>query len=473
MYKFLLITLLVVLVCPHADGEASPVPKGLEERHTITEPILPDSFHDERLASLERDSLHKIYGDIWVEGAVSVDPAYEPPSFDVPVVRNDEVEKFIDYFRGRGRGTFTKWLERSTTYMTMVKDILSEEGLPEDLAYLALIESGFSPYAKSSANALGIWQFMLLTGKHNGLRSDWWVDERHDPELATRAAARHLRRLYSKFDSWYLAAAGYNGGEGRIRRAIKKVKSEDFWVMAEHRRALKRETRNYVPKFLAALLIAKEPEAYGFTDLNYKDPIAYDKIIIERPTDINVIAKAAETTVSEIKRLNPALLRWFTPPGDGGYEIRIPQGSTELFKVNLARIAPSERVRFHTHKVRPGESLYSIARRYKTSIKPIVYLNNIKKKRLIRAGSTLVVPVRERKRSARNSVRAARAGVHAAGGTYIVQTGDTLWDITRRFDLPMKDVLKWNDIDKSDILRPGQRLHLKKTSLNYNTEAGL
>ncbi len=473
MYRFLLITLLAVLVCPPADLKASPVPKGLTENHTVTEAILPDSFHDERLASLERDSLQKIYGEVWLEGAVSVDPAYEPPSFDVPVVRNDEVEKFIDYFRGRGKTTFTRWLERSTTYMPMVTEILREEGLPEDLAYLALIESGFSPYAKSSANALGIWQFMLLTGKHNGLRSDWWVDERHDPELATRAAARHLRRLYSKFDSWYLAAAGYNGGEGRIRRAIKKVNSEDFWVVAENRRALKRETKNYVPKFLAAMLIAKEPSAYGFTDLNYKDPIAYDKIIIERPTDIKVIAKASEVSVAEIKRLNPALLRWFTPPGDDGYEIRIPAGSTELFKANLTRIAPSERVRFHTHKVRPGESLYSIARRYNTSIKPIVYLNNIKKKRLIRAGSTLVVPVRERKNSARRgSAMVARAGV-PSGGAYIVKTGDTLWDITRRFGLPMKDVLKWNNIDKSDILKPGQRLHLKEAKLDYNTEAGL
>ena len=446
------------------------MPKGVNEKYTLTEPALPDSFHHQRLASLEKDSIQKIYGDIWREGAVSIDSTYKPPSFDVPVVRNKEVEKFIDYFRGRGKGTFTKWLERSTTYMPMVTEILRDEGLPEDLAYLALIESGFSPYARSSANALGMWQFMLLTGKHNGLRSDWWVDERRDPELATRAASRHLKRLYKKFDSWYLAAAAYNGGEGRIRGAIKKTRSNDFWVMAKNKRVLKRETRNYVPKYLAAMLMAKEPAAYGFTNLNYKDPIAYDKVKVLRPTDIKVIAKASGVSVAEIKRLNPALLRWFTPPGKAGYEIRVPAGSAQIFKENLARIAPSERVRFHTHKVRPGESLYSIARRYKTSIKPIVYLNNIKRKRLIRAGSTIVVPVRERKNSSRRSVKVARAAV-PAGGAYIVKYGDTLWDITRRFGLPMKDVLKWNNLNKSDILKPGQRLHLKKAKLNYNKEA--
>ena len=396
------------------------------------------------------------------EVSASITPA--PPTFDVPVVVNEDVERFIKYFQNPGRQFFTKWLERSGKYLPMIKDILKENGLPEDLAYLALIESGFSPHARSHANAVGIWQFMLWTGRHNGLRSDWWIDERKDPEKASRAAAKHLKHLYSQFDSWYLAAAGYNAGAGRIRKAIKRNHSEDFWEIAKNKRSLKRETRNYIPKYLAAMIIAKNPEKYGFHDLQPQEPVSYAKVRVDGPTDIKVIAKAAGTTLSEINRLNPELRRWFTPPDYPGYEIKIPEDTLDLYVSNMAKLPKRERISFHRHKIRRGDTLSTIAERYKTSVSPIIYLNNLKSKSYIRAGATLVVPVRMGTKTRKVRKRFVKATVPIEG-THIVKRGDTLWDISIKYNIPIKRVLKLNKIRKSDKIRPGQRLYLREKGI--------
>ncbi len=386
---------------------------------------------------------------------------YELTRHYVPVVINDEVMTYIKYFQGPGKRFFSKWLERSAHYLPMIKSILAENGLPEDLVYLALIESGFSPHARSRANAVGIWQFMVWTGRHSGLRTDWWIDERKDPELATWAASRHLSRLYNRFGSWYLAAASYNAGEGRVSRAMKKSGSDDFWVITrKNKKTLKRETRDYVPKYLAAMLIAKDPEKYGLKKLDYDKPIAYDKVVVSRPTDIRIIAQAAETSVKEIKRLNPALLRWFTPPDYKDFEIKIPAGRTESFEKKLARIAPTDMIRFHRHKIRKGESLYVIGRKYGTPIRPIMYLNNLKKASLIRAGSTLVVPVRSKSKSTPRIIQAALP----SEGTHQVKSGDTLWSITRRYGMTMNELLRINNIRKNGIIKPGQLLLLREAA---------
>jgi hypothetical protein len=262
------------------------------------------------------------------------------PPYDVPVVVNDSVESFIRYFQTRGRRSFEKWLERSAAYLPLVKRILRQVGMPEDLAYLALIESGFNPLAKSRKKAVGIWQFMHWTGKNYGLRVDWWIDERRDPEKATMAAASYLKNLHERFDSWYLAAAGYNGGEGRIIRALKKYGTEDFWELASRRRALKKETKNYIPKYLAAMIIAKNPEKYGFYKLDYLGPLAYDRVKVAEATDLKVLAKAAGTTVKELKRLNPELNGWFTPPDYPDYELKIPPGSSGSTPTGSKRATP-------------------------------------------------------------------------------------------------------------------------------------
>jgi membrane-bound lytic murein transglycosylase D len=276
----------------------------------------------------------------------------------------------------------------------MIKAILRENGLPEDLSYIALIESGLNPKARSRANAVGMWQFIRGTGKRYGLRVDWWIDERMDPEKATVAAAKYLKNLYDQFGSWYLAAAGYNAGEGKISRAVKRHGTDDFWTLASHKRPLKRETKEYVPKYLAAMLIAKDPLVYGFDEQDHTRVIAYDKVSIPNATDVRVIAEAAGTTVEEIKALNPELLRWFTPPNYPGYEIKIPAGTKDLFLKRFSDVPPSQRIAFLTHKVKKGETLSKIAKRYGTSVDPIVYLNNLKSTKRIRAGTVLMVPVR-------------------------------------------------------------------------------
>lgn len=321
----------------------------------------------------------------------------EAITYDVPVVVNDKVELFIKYFQTRGRKYFEKWLTRSERYLPMVRDIFRQNGLPEDLAYLALIESGFNPNARSRARAVGMWQFMKWTGRKYGLTIEMWVDERRDPEKATWAAARYLKDLYGLFNSWHLSAASYNAGEGRIMRVIKRYKTDDFWIVAKQKKALKRETRDYIPKYIAAMLIAKEPERYGFTDIEYEPMLDYAKITIPGATDLRVIAKACECSAEEIKELNPELLRWFTPPNEPEYEIKLPTEKAEKFKVNFAAIPPQERLNFLVHKIKRGETLSIIAKRYSASIESILYLNKLKSVKYVKVGTELVVPVRAKK----------------------------------------------------------------------------
>lgn len=423
----------------YTSGKAAGLPALWEELCAIRDPAAEDPYARSH--------------------AGNTDTVERAPEFDVPVVVNNEVERFIRYFQTRGRPFFVKWLERSRRYLPLLKEILYEMDLPEDLAYLALIESGFNPHARSRANAVGVWQFMAWTARKYGLRVDWWIDERRDPEKATYAAARYLRDLYGRFGSWHLAAAGYNGGEGRIRSAIRRHKTDDFWKLASYRRPLRKETRDYIPKYIAAMMIAKDPGRYGFTELNYMEPVSYDKVPVPYPTDIKVIAKAAGTTVEEIRRLNPELRRWFTPPDYPDYQIKIPEGRAEVFKKNMSRIPRPERLRFRTHRVRRGESLWVIARRYRTPIRAIMYLNNIKNPRRIRAGSTIVVPVRAEKTARRRSAT-------PPPNTYTVRKGDTLWEISRRFGVELERILEWNDLPSADRIRPGQRIYLKEALLD-------
>ncbi|MBU4574135.1 MAG: lytic transglycosylase domain-containing protein, partial [Proteobacteria bacterium] len=251
----------------------------------------------------------------------------ETVTYDIPIVINSRVEFFIEYFQTKVPKRFRIWLSRSGRYLPMMRAILKEHGLPEDLVYLALIESGFSCQAYSRAHAVGPWQFIRGTGKRYGLAINYWVDERRDPVKATHAAARYLKDLHDEFGSWYLAAAAYNAGEGKVRRALKRYNADDFWSISQGRRYyLKSETRQYVPKMIAAAIIAKEPDKYGFTDIQYEQPMVFDVVKVHPGTSLGVAAKLAGIKSKELNDLNPELRRWAIPPTGGMYELRIPQG---------------------------------------------------------------------------------------------------------------------------------------------------
>ena len=261
-------------------------------------------------------------------------------TFDIPMTTNEKVEIYIHYFTNRIRDKFSTWLGRSEMYLPMMKKTFREKGLPEDLTYLVLIESGFNNRAYSRAKATGQWQFMKGTGKRYGLRIDRWIDERRDPEKATEAAAEYLGDLYGLFNDWHLAAAGYNAGEGKIGRAIKKYKTVDFWQLSQPKnKYLRRETKDYVPKLIAAAMIAKEPAKYGFDDIEYDPSIAYEKVTISRIMDLREVASAAECSLEDIQILNPALKTKFTPPNYPDFELNVPMGKKEILEDKLASIA--------------------------------------------------------------------------------------------------------------------------------------
>ena len=249
------------------------------------------------------------------------------PRFDIPMVINDRVVAWMEYFQGAGRRHFTRYLKRSGRYLPLMRQILIEEGLPQDLVYIAMIESGFNMHARSRANAVGSWQFIRATGRRYGMRADGWVDERRDPYRATRAAASYFRDLYGEFGDWYLAMAAYNAGEGRVRKAIRTTGSRNFWHIARHHRALHAETRDYVPKFIAAAIIAKMPDRFGFAEVVLDQPVEFETGKVETQTDLAVIAKCAGVGRDAVFDLNPHLVRGATPPGARHYKIRLPTGT--------------------------------------------------------------------------------------------------------------------------------------------------
>jgi LysM repeat protein len=307
-----------------------------------------------------------------------------------PSLLNDKVKDFISVFQGRAESFFSRSLARSQAYEEMMKRIFREKNLPEELFYLALIESGYNPTALSRAKASGIWQFIAQTAKRFGLRVDKWVDERRDPEKSTLAAAEYLKILHDMFNCWNLAAAGYNAGEGRILSAMKKAKSDDFWEISNHR-YLKKETKEYVPMFLAAMTIAKEPQKYGFANIEYHPPLVYEKVGVPPSTSLALIAKAAETDLSEIRALNPALLREKTPPNVPRFEINLPSGKKDVFEKNFASLSSSLASK-NTHRVSAGDTLSRLAKKYNVSVQELCQANALTPQTLLKPGSFLKIP---------------------------------------------------------------------------------
>ena len=312
-----------------------------------------------------------------------------PALVTFPSLLNSKVGDCIGFFQKQADSFFMRSLGRSTTYADMMKKIFREKNLPEELFYLALIESGFNPKAFSRAKASGIWQFIGKTAKRFGLKVDKWVDERRDPEKATHAAAEYLKSLYAMFNNWDLASASYNAGEGKILKAMKKANSQDFWKISQHR-FLKKETKEYVPMFLAAVTIAQDPQEYGFQNIEYLPPLVYEKVTVPPGTSLVTIAKAAKLDLSVIQILNPALKRGKTPPYSS-FEIKLPPGKKEVFENNFQNLREMP-VKSKKHRVRKGENLANIAQKYRLTIQDLCSMNDLSPKTRLRPGIILFLP---------------------------------------------------------------------------------
>ncbi|MFQ5911842.1 MAG: LysM peptidoglycan-binding domain-containing protein [Nitrospinota bacterium] len=381
----------------------------------------------------------------------------------IPIVLNAQVRWFIRYFSGPHRSTFARWLARSTRYNDMMRRILREEGVPEDLIYVALIESGYNPKAYSWAGASGIWQFMRSTARRYGLLVNWWIDERRNPVKSTRAAARYFKELHATFQSWHLAQAGYNAGQGRIQRGLRRLRRKDFWTLAKTR-YISRETRNFVPKFVAASIIAKNPEAYGFHALVYEEPLRFEEVPVPRPTDLRRIAAAAGVSMRAIQRLNPDLRRWKTPPNYPDYKIKVPPGTSEKV-VEAFRRRKSKRFARRGYRVRRGDTLAKIAYSLGTTVEALAELNDLRDPGRIYEGQKLLTPAGTRDgaravRSASSKKSARKARAKAKPRFHVVRPGETLWDISDLYGVPLKDILAWNRLPKDAWIRPGDKIRL-------------
>jgi len=381
------------------------------------------------------------------------------PTFTADLMKldNQAVRKWEEYFTGTGRRNFQFWLDRKTAAEPLVTGILEENGLPPELIYLAMIESGMNPRAVSSVFAVGPWQFMTGTAKDYDLRGNWWFDERRDMEMSTRAAAKYLRTLYNRFGDWALVLAAYNTGGGRIAHKIRMHGHDNFWKMR-----LPSQTADFVPKFIAAARIGENPEKYGFLDRDVP-PLQYDVLLVNDATDLDLIARCAGVGTQVVRDLNPALLRGASPPDMKEYPVRVPVGTGAKAREALRRVPADKRLTWRRHRVERGETLGHIARDYGTSVNDIANLNKLGDVHLIHPGDQLLIPMPvELANKARN--RASEKGHYVPPDgyervSYKVKPGDTLGGIARKLGVTVEHLRKVNNIFQTNIIHPGQRLY--------------
>lgn len=411
-------------------------------------------------------------------------------SWDIDVATyasHERVQYYLDYFQGPGRERMAIWLARLPRYESMIRAAMAANGVPEDMVYLALIESGYSNTAVSRARATGMWQFMKGTGRMYGLQVNTYVDERRDPVESTAAAAQHLADLQERFGSIYLAAAAYNAGAGKVSRGLRglpaggpaasdelddpeeddSVNNDAEFFRLYDTRYIRRETKDYVPKLIAAALIAKEPGRYGFT-IPPAEPFAYDSIIVPSQTGLDVIARLSGASFTEIRELNPHYIRYSTPPGKSAV-VRVPVGTGEATRVAYAELPPSKRISYQVHVVRSGETLSGIAKRYRVSTQEIRDANpKIPKSARLRIGQQLIIPTNGYTAEVRAAVAATQGsarGPSRSATTYTVRRGDTLSGIAQRFGTTPSTLRRLNNLS-SDTIRAGQKLRLKPAGSN-------
>jgi membrane-bound lytic murein transglycosylase D len=404
---------------------------------------------------------------------------------DIDIPLNARVLSYVQLFTGRLKGYLEEGLGRGARFLPMIQDVFRAEGLPLDLAYVPLIESAFKPNALSRAKAKGIWQFMRGTALENGLKHDWYIDERSDPEKATRAAAKYLKTLYGMFDDWHLALASYNGGPGRVQRAMKRSGHEDFWKLSSSKRYLPRETRDYVPLILAAVIVARNPAQYGMEVEPLEAP-AYETVTLASAVDLRRVAEWAGTPVQTIQDLNPELRRWTTPLRATDYELKVPEGTAELINARMVEVAADELAPLNRHTVKKGETLLSISKKLKVSRIDLAEANYLSTKASLKTGQQLIIPRPPTLLLAANTETTTPAvdapAVAVAGAPddavaasasartpapraestperviHRVRRGDTLFSIAKRYDTTVEELKEWNRL-RSSAIQIGQRL---------------
>ena len=406
-----------------------------------------------------------------VKDAVQSDPA----NHDIPIPLNQRVLSYIELFQGRLHDFIEEGMKRGSRYLPMIQNVFRAEGLPLDLAYVPLVESAFKPNALSRAKAKGVWQFMTGTAIENGLRRDWYIDERSDPEKATLAAANYLRTLSNIFKGdWHLALASYNGGPGRVQRAMKRARLDDFWELSVRPKLLPRETREYVPMILAAIVIARNPGQYGF-DFEPEPAAPYEKITLPRPVDLRRVAEWTDTTIDEIQALNPELRRWTTPVRDNDYELKVPAGTAEVVRERLHEAAVTDLASLKYYTVKRGDTLPLIAKKLHVSKADLAEANYLPVTARVAAGQKLMVPheatvlmaartdrpvpVADARRTVAESGQLADAtSTNRVKIIYEVKQGDTLASVARLFKTTVASLRTWNPRLAGDRLNAGQHL---------------
>jgi membrane-bound lytic murein transglycosylase D len=410
-----------------------------------------------------------------LKGTVQAD--LKSNAHDIPIPLNQRVLSYIELFQGRLHDFIELGMKRGSKYLPMIQSVFRAEGLPLDLAYVPLVESAFNPNALSRAKAKGVWQFMSGTALENGLHRDWYIDERSDPEKATIAAAKYLGTLSKQFDGdWHLALASYNGGPGRLQRALKRAGLDDFWKLAERPKLLPRETREYVPMILAAMVIARNPTQYGF-DIVPDEVASYEKVTLPRPVDLRRVAEWTDTSIHEIQALNPELRRWTTPVKYPKYEMKVPTGTADRLTAKLAEASPADFSAFKWYTAKKGETLLTVARRFGVSRNDVAEANNLTAKSRLRPGQELIIPRAPATLLATRTERAAPTAVASRAIaepvqtaalttparvehlTYKVKRGDTLFSIAQLFDTTVAKIKSWNRLSTNRIA-PGAKLKI-------------
>jgi membrane-bound lytic murein transglycosylase D len=415
-----------------------------------------DGFTEQRSEPAPIDEANDITFPIDPKIRAQAEAEIKTTKSDLPLMLNDQVAMFINYFSStKGRHTLEHGLARAGRYRDMISATLKQEGVPQDLIYLAMAESGFQPLAVSRASARGMWQFMSGSGTIYGLNRNWWVDDRQDPEKSTRAAARYLKDLYAQLGDWYLAMAAYNSGAGTVQHAVERTGYADFWELYR-RGVLPQETRNYVPIIVAVTIMAKNPAQYGLENVVPDKPEPADQVTINYPVDLRLVSECLDTSVDSLQELNPSLLR-MTTPKDQTFTLRLPTGSKDKYETAIALIPPDMRTFWRYHRVEYGESLASIARKYHTSTALIAEANNLSDDE-VRSGSKLIIPIAPGK--AGETAAYSKKATH-----YKVRKGDTVGSIADDFEVPVDKLRKWNHLR-------GNTVAVGRTLVIYRPVAG-